>query len=81
MNPSAAETKVAKPAKQSAAKGRLDPSLSHASHLAKPQLKFRTPPDNFADGPWRPTLKHKYNAQVPLGYVVDAGEGENAASL
>ncbi|KAG8743517.1 exosome nuclease subunit [Ceratobasidium sp. 414] len=25
---------------------RLDPSLLHAAHLPKPQLKFRTPPDN-----------------------------------
>ncbi|KAH7915435.1 hypothetical protein BJ138DRAFT_86795 [Hygrophoropsis aurantiaca] len=49
-------------------KGRLDPALQHASHLPKPQLRFKQKVDNFTNAPWYPTLPHKYNAQVPLGY-------------
>ncbi len=49
-------------------KGRLDPALQHASHLAKPQLKFKRRVDNRELTVWRPSLKHKYNAQVPLGF-------------
>jgi len=48
--------------------GRLDPVLQHASHLPKPQLLFKRKPD-YSDTPWRPTLSHKYNAKVPLGYM------------
>lgn len=56
--------------------GRLDPALQHASHLPKPQLKFKRKVDN-TDMPWRPTLKHKYNAQVPLGYdMLSDDEGD-----
>ena len=47
--------------------GRLDPVIQHASHLPKPQLKFTRRPDN-SSAMWRPALRHKYNAQVPLGY-------------
>ncbi|KAJ3559317.1 hypothetical protein NM688_g420 [Phlebia brevispora] len=47
--------------------GRLDPALQHASSLPKPQLRFKQKVDN-SDFQWRPTLKHKYNAQIPLGY-------------
>ena len=54
--------------KTSAPPGRLDPALQHASTLAKPQLSFKRKPDNGHTSIWRPTLKHKYNAQVPLGY-------------
>lgn len=49
-------------------RGRLDPALQHASHLPKPQLLFKKKVDNQDDSPWLPTLLHKYNAQVPLGY-------------
>jgi len=47
--------------------GWLDPALQHASNLPKPQLSFKRTPDN-SGLPWYPTLSHKYNAQVPLGY-------------
>ena len=58
---------TAKPAKTSAPRGRLDPALQHASHLPKPQLKFKKRVDNDTQTPWRHSLAHKYNAQVPLG--------------
>ncbi|KAE9407816.1 hypothetical protein BT96DRAFT_954400 [Gymnopus androsaceus JB14] len=54
-------------AKKTKAKGALDPVIQHASHLPKPQLKFKRKIENN-DAPWYPTLSHKYNAQVPLGY-------------
>ncbi|KAF9265330.1 hypothetical protein L218DRAFT_167220 [Marasmius fiardii PR-910] len=47
--------------------GPLDHALQHASNLPKPQLVFKRQPDN-SNTPWRPSLSHKYNAQVPLGY-------------
>jgi exosome complex exonuclease RRP6 len=53
----------------------------HASHLRKPQLNFKQPPNNYAEGPWRSTLKHKYNAQVPLGYIIDAEDEESPHDL
>jgi exosome complex exonuclease RRP6 len=53
-------------------KGRLDPTLQHAAHLRKPQLDFKNKPNNYAEGPWRSDMRHKYNAQVPLGYIIDA---------
>ncbi|EPQ54765.1 hypothetical protein GLOTRDRAFT_77494 [Gloeophyllum trabeum ATCC 11539] len=68
--------------KPNAPRGRLDPTLQHASHLPKPQLKFRPPPSNVNGDVWRPRLKHKYNAQVPLGYVFrDESEPDAAPSL
>jgi exosome complex exonuclease RRP6 len=30
-------------------------------------------PDNHTETPWRPTLAHKYHAQVPLGYIFRDG--------
>jgi exosome complex exonuclease RRP6 len=48
--------------------GRLDPAIQYASHLAKPQLKFKSKPNNDRNFLWQPFLKHKYNAQVPLGH-------------
>ncbi|EJC98038.1 uncharacterized protein FOMMEDRAFT_149467 [Fomitiporia mediterranea MF3/22] len=59
--------------------GRLDPSLLHAAYLPKPQLKFRRR-INSAQSSWSPNLRHKYNAQVPLGYVfhdTDVIEGDS----
>ncbi|PFH53303.1 hypothetical protein AMATHDRAFT_137825 [Amanita thiersii Skay4041] len=58
-----------KPAKKSmqAFTGHLDPALQHAAHISKPQQQFKRKPDN-SDGPWYPSLFHKYNAKVPLGY-------------
>ncbi|QRW06491.1 3'-5' exonuclease [Ceratobasidium sp. AG-Ba] len=37
---------VNEPASKPSRPRRLDPSLLHAAHLPKPQLKFRVPPDN-----------------------------------
>ncbi|KAF8814958.1 hypothetical protein BYT27DRAFT_7204784 [Phlegmacium glaucopus] len=54
--------------KPSIIKSQLEPVVHHAVHLPKPQLSFKKKPDN-SDSPWYPTLTHKYNAQVPLGYV------------
>lgn len=61
------------PAELSSAKQKKKPSgqpapvIQHAANLAKPQLKFKVPVDN-SNTPWYPRLKHKYHAQVPLGY-------------
>ncbi|KAI0671048.1 hypothetical protein C8Q78DRAFT_1190600 [Trametes maxima] len=57
-----------KPKKNIAQTGRLDPALQHASHLPKPQLAFKRKVDNTNGTAWQPTLRHKYNAKVPLGY-------------
>ncbi|KAI0049395.1 hypothetical protein FA95DRAFT_1556869 [Auriscalpium vulgare] len=48
--------------------GRLDPSLQHAHYLPKPQLKFKKKVNNENGLVWYPSLRHKYNAQVPLGH-------------
>ena len=50
--------------------------MQHASNLPKPQLKFKRKVNN-SDSRWRPSLKHKYNAQVPLGYDLYEGEDES----
>ncbi|KDQ25524.1 hypothetical protein PLEOSDRAFT_51863 [Pleurotus ostreatus PC15] len=47
----------------------LQTSRKHAAHLAKPQRAFKSPTDNLTDAPWYPNLPHKYNAQVPFGFV------------
>ncbi|KAH9922677.1 uncharacterized protein B0H18DRAFT_1017430 [Fomitopsis serialis] len=60
--------------------GRLDPALQHASTLAKPQLSFERRPDNGNMSMWQPTLKHKYNAQVPLGYNLRDEDSEEDVS-
>jgi exosome complex exonuclease RRP6 len=72
VNPPAAKAPSRAPPK-----GRLDPALLHASHLRKPQLSFARKPNNFLEGPWRSSLKHKYHAQVPLGYIIDAEDDES----
>ncbi|OCH91136.1 hypothetical protein OBBRIDRAFT_753802 [Obba rivulosa] len=77
--PAAIAVNPAQPAAQkktTAPQGRLDPALQHASHLAKPQLQFARKPDNNAHTVWTPSLRHKYNAQVPLGYNFRAADGE-----
>lgn len=56
--------------KSSTSRGRLDPSLQHASHITKPQLRFNQKPNNHRSYRWCPSLKHKYNAQVPLGHIL-----------
>ncbi|RDB15305.1 Exosome complex exonuclease rrp6 [Hypsizygus marmoreus] len=59
---------VAQPVRKTAPRGHIDPVIQHASHLPKPQLSFKCKVEND-DVPWYPTLPHKYNAQVPLGYM------------
>jgi len=56
----------------------LAPSLQHASHLAKPQEHFLERPDN-SDVLAKPhsKLAHKYNAKVPLGYVLQKEDLEH----
>ncbi|KAF9236464.1 ribonuclease H-like domain-containing protein [Melanogaster broomeanus] len=52
-------------------RGRLDPALTHASHLPKPQLKFKHSLSNTDESPYIPAslIPHKWCAKVPLGYV------------
>ncbi|CAL1713393.1 unnamed protein product [Somion occarium] len=56
--------------------GRLDPALQHASRLPKPQLSFTRRVDNKNSASWQSTLRHKYNAQVPLGYNWQSEHGD-----
>ncbi|TDL23207.1 hypothetical protein BD410DRAFT_173443 [Rickenella mellea] len=74
IKPAAIEVKPMPPkTKHNASRqGRLDPSLTHASHLSKPQLKFKRKVDNSNHTSWNPTLKHKYNAKMPLGYELQS---------
>ncbi|KAJ8523231.1 hypothetical protein ONZ45_g260 [Pleurotus djamor] len=50
--------------------------VHHATYLSKPQLNFKTPPDNLENTPWYPSLPHKYNAKVPLGFVCEDDSDE-----
>ncbi|KIJ62703.1 hypothetical protein HYDPIDRAFT_41834 [Hydnomerulius pinastri MD-312] len=74
-------TKVKKPQPP---RGRLDPALTHASHLPKPQLKFKHTPSNTDESPYIPAtlIPHKWCAKVPLGYIFHderlLGEGEGS---
>ncbi|KAH8998549.1 ribonuclease H-like domain-containing protein [Lactarius akahatsu] len=52
-------------------KGRQEPVIQHASHLQKPQLKFKRKVDNTNSIVWSPTLRHKFNARMPLGFTFD----------
>lgn len=67
--------------KANVSRGRLDPALQHASHIVKPQLKFKHKPDNHRKYHWYPSLKHKYNAQVPLGYISPNDQDEGASRV
>ncbi|CDO75141.1 hypothetical protein BN946_scf184639.g3 [Trametes cinnabarina] len=73
----AAQPAAQKQKKSTVQPGRLDPAIQHASHLAKPQLTFKRKVDNSAETMWRPTLKHKYNAKVPLGYNLQEEDGDD----
>ncbi|KAH9933267.1 ribonuclease H-like domain-containing protein [Amylocystis lapponica] len=77
VQPSTSKTK-----KPNVPQGRLDPALQHASHLPKPQLLFKRKPDNSRDSIWHPILRHKYNAQVPLGYNLhnDSGDEDDTST-
>ncbi|KAH8979081.1 ribonuclease H-like domain-containing protein [Lactarius akahatsu] len=58
--------------------GRQEPVIKHAPDLPKPQLEFKRKFDNTNGNLWSPTLCHKFNTRVPLGYAVDIasiGEG------
>ena len=59
------------PKKKAASKGRQGPVLQHVPHLPKPQLKFKRKVDNTNGVVWSSTLRHKFNARVPLGYSFD----------
>ncbi|KAH9042099.1 ribonuclease H-like domain-containing protein [Lactarius pseudohatsudake] len=59
------------PKKKVAPKGRQEPVIQHASHLQKPQLKFKRKVDNTNSVIWFPTLRHKFNARMPLGFTFD----------
>ncbi|KAM5540062.1 hypothetical protein V8D89_006202 [Ganoderma adspersum] len=78
INPAPATTQKKK---QAAIPGRLDPALQHAAHLVKPQLSFKRKVDNSNHTVWSPTLKHKYHAQVPLGYNLGEDGEEPSTSL
>ena len=67
--------------KPNVSRGRLDPALQHASHITKPQLKFKHKANNHRSYRWSPSLKHKYNAQVPLGYVSLDGQDESTSRV
>ncbi|KIM36578.1 hypothetical protein M413DRAFT_449112 [Hebeloma cylindrosporum] len=60
--------------------GRIEPVIHHAPHLSKPQLLFTKQPEN-SDAPWYPTLSHKYNAKVPLGYIYTDTETESNSGI
>ncbi|KAG6868017.1 hypothetical protein C0993_008359 [Termitomyces sp. T159_Od127] len=64
VNPVSQVTKITK---RSTSRGHLHPVIQHASQIPKPQLSFKRKVENN-DLPWFPSLSHKYNAQVPLGY-------------
>lgn len=63
--------KTSKKADNTKGKGYLPPSLQHASGIQKPQTQFPIQPSNSDEfAPPHARLKHKYNAKVPLGYVL-----------
>ncbi|KAH9080509.1 ribonuclease H-like domain-containing protein [Lactarius deliciosus] len=59
------------PRKKAAPKGRQEPVIQHALHLQKPQLKFKRKVDNTNSVVGSPTLRHKFNARMPLGFTFD----------
>ncbi|KAI0739418.1 hypothetical protein C8Q80DRAFT_1198600 [Daedaleopsis nitida] len=79
VNPTALAT-TQKKSKSNVPQGRLDPALQHASHLPKPQLTFKRKIDNSNHTAWVPILRHKYNAQVPLGYHYKDNNVEEAST-
>ncbi|KAG5335992.1 hypothetical protein C0989_012393 [Termitomyces sp. Mn162] len=77
LNPVPQVTKVMKTV---TLRGHLDPVIQHASHILKPQLSFRRKVENN-DLPWYPSLSHKYNAQVPLGYEFHDSDADPASPI
>ena len=72
---------TASQAKTKPSRGRLDPALQHASHITKPQLMFKHKPNNHRDYRWSPSLKHKYHAKVPLGYIHPHDQDESTSRV
>ncbi|KAG5642308.1 hypothetical protein DXG03_003028 [Asterophora parasitica] len=70
---------IAQPTKKVAPRGHIDPVIQHASHLQKPQLSFKRRAENN-DSPWYPSLPHKYNAQVPLGYEYRDADADTSST-
>ncbi|KAG6879832.1 hypothetical protein C0992_011115 [Termitomyces sp. T32_za158] len=68
------------PIPQSTSRGHLHPVVQHASHIPKPQLSFKRKVENN-DLPWFPSLSHKHNAQVPLGYDFHDPDADSALSI
>lgn len=67
------------PKKKAARVSRQAPVIQHVSHLPKPQLKFKRKADYTNGIPWYPALRHKFNAQVPMGYTFQpASVGEDS---
>lgn len=59
-------------------KEKLEYNIFHAN-IPRPQLKFKTPPDNVEAHPWRPLLKEKPHAMVALeqSFALDENGEEN----
>ncbi|KAF8440803.1 ribonuclease H-like domain-containing protein [Boletus edulis BED1] len=65
-------------------RGRLDPALTHASHIPKPQLLFKYKLSNIDDSPYIPAtvIPHKWCAKVPLGYIFhDEGSNQDVGDV
>lgn len=64
-------------------RGRLDPTITHASHLPKPQLKFRYLHPNTDESPYIPAalIAHKWCAKVPLGYIFEDNFSRSEQSI
>ncbi|TCD63167.1 exosome nuclease subunit [Steccherinum ochraceum] len=68
-----------KPTRKTTVSGRLDPAITNASYLPKPQALFKRKVNNANYSTSSASLRHKYNAQVPLGYrISDTGADEAA---
>ncbi|KAF9474588.1 hypothetical protein BDN70DRAFT_865980 [Pholiota conissans] len=80
INPPITSNNKKSTSKATTEKGRIEPIIQHAAHLAKPQLQFTKMPDN-SDAPWYPSLSHKYNAKVPLGHVYTDEGIENISGV
>ncbi|KAF8272378.1 ribonuclease H-like domain-containing protein [Lactarius quietus] len=65
------------PKRKTGPKGRQEPVIQHVPHLPKPQLKFKRKVNNTNGVVWSPTLRHKFNASVPLGYSFSTGDEPN----
>ncbi|KAG6811779.1 hypothetical protein H0H93_014253, partial [Arthromyces matolae] len=61
-------------------RGQTAPVIQHASHIPKPQLAFKRKVENN-DLPWYPSLPHKYNAKVPLGYDLRDSQEDSVSPI